>query len=159
MNHSRPESIVDSPIAAKPLVDLSTISAAIRSYPFPKADLILGIARGGTFPAILIAHELGLPFRSIQVNYRNERNQPQREAPEFLSSLQLPPLSSHATILLVDDVSVTGKTLDKVRQALPDYHVITLVLKGKADHVLLPHLNTCVTWPWHASQNILPHEG
>ncbi|MCC5938017.1 MAG: hypothetical protein JJU34_12115 [Lunatimonas sp.] len=160
MNHPVPESIAKGTTALKPLVDLSTVSEAIRSYPFPQADLILGIASGGTFPAILIAHQLGLPFRSVQVNYRNELNQPHRQAPEFLSALQLPVISPSSTILLVDDVSVSGKTLGKVKAALPDYYkVITLVLKGKADHVLLPHLNTCVTWPWHPPINTPQHEG
>ena len=159
MTHPVPESIAEKKTATRPLVDLTSVSDAIRNYPFPPADLVLGIGSGGTFPAILIAHQLGLPFRSVQVNYRNEFNQPQREAPEFLSSMHLPPLPPLSTILLVDDVSVTGRTLDKVKAALSEFKIITLVLKGKADHVLLPHLKTCVTWPWHSPQTTPTHEG
>jgi len=50
--------------------------------------------------------------------------------------------------LLVDDVSVTGKTLKCAVENLQDYTVYTFVLKGKADYVLFPEINTCVEWPW-----------
>ncbi|MEM8970289.1 MAG: hypothetical protein AAGE93_27990, partial [Bacteroidota bacterium] len=51
-------------------------------------------------------------------------------------------------ILLVDDVSVTGKTLKTVKAELAEYRVTTFVLKGKADLVVFPDIGTCVDWPW-----------
>ncbi len=133
---------------AKPLVPFTKVSAAIRNYLFPNSDLVIGIGNGGIIPATLIAHHLGLPLKLVRVNYRDETNQPQREEPEFLSSLELKDLSTSTRILLVDDVGVTGKTIEKVKKALSQFHVETLVVKGKADHVLIPDLKTCVTWPW-----------
>ncbi|WP_035805642.1 phosphoribosyltransferase [Lunatimonas lonarensis] len=144
---------------AKPTVSLQSICEAIRAFPFPQADLVLGIATGGIYPAMLIAHELGLPFRSVQVNYRDETNTPQRPQPAFLSDLRLDGLSPGAAVLLVDDVSVTGKTLGVVKAALSGFRVTTIVLKGKADHVLLPTLNTCVTWPWYEYKTSQLNEG
>ncbi len=136
----------------KPLVSFEKVSAAIKAYPFPKADIVVGIANGGIVPATLIAHHLGLPLRLTRVNYRDESNQPQRKEPEFLTSLEVNDLPSSHIILLVDDVGVSGKTLAKVKNKLSGFQVQTIVIKGKADHVLMPALNTCVTWPWNLQQ-------
>jgi len=48
----------------------------------------------------------------------------------------------------VDDVSVTGKTLEKAKEVLGENKILTLVLKGRADLVLFPELEHCVKWPW-----------
>lgn len=68
------------------------------------------------------------------------------------------PLEKGSKILLVDDVSVTGKTLEKVKKELYGYEVTTLVFKGKADHVLFPEIRTCVEWPWNAVMEQEQHE-
>ena len=51
-------------------------------------------------------------------------------------------------ILLVDDVSVSGQTLQAARELLMDYEVTTFVLKSKADLVAFPEIGECVVWPW-----------
>jgi adenine/guanine phosphoribosyltransferase-like PRPP-binding protein len=147
-----PPKASDLNLKNKPLVPFLKVSAAIKAYPFPRVKVVMGIANGGIIPATLIAHHLDLPLRLIRVNYRNEENLPQRMEPEFLSPMDVEGLSPSTTILLVDDVGVTGKTLAKVKSKLSDFQVETLVLKGKADHVLLPELSTCVTWPWNIPQ-------
>jgi hypoxanthine phosphoribosyltransferase len=58
------------------------------------------------------------------------------------------PTSTGLRVLLVDDVSVTGKTLNRVKALLKGYTVYTLVMKGKGDFVLFPEVGTCVQWPW-----------
>jgi hypoxanthine phosphoribosyltransferase len=50
--------------------------------------------------------------------------------------------------LVVDDVSVSGKTLEKARQLLAGNEVKTLTLKGNADYVIFPEIRDCVKWPW-----------
>jgi hypoxanthine phosphoribosyltransferase len=55
--------------------------------------------------------------------------------------------------LLVDDVSVTGKTLEEARSLFKGNHITTFVFKGKADFVLLPDIKDCVDWPWKYSKN------
>ncbi|OPZ74369.1 MAG: hypothetical protein BWY82_00732 [Verrucomicrobia bacterium ADurb.Bin474] len=53
-------------------------------------------------------------------------------------------------ILLVDDVSVTGSTMEKSRAALSRFTIQTIALKGqKADIILFPEWKGCVQWPWN----------
>ena len=82
----------------------------------------------------------------IRINYRAVDNSPQRPAPQVLEPFALPAGVKH--ILLVDDVSVSGQTLDVAKELLKGYEVITFVLKGKADLVVFPEIAECVAWPW-----------
>ena len=110
-----------------------------------------------SLPSGLVAHQLGLPLYIASVNYRNDKHQPIRESPEFLD---LFPTSfpSGSRILLVDDVAVSGKTLDLLKDTLKDYPLSTFVLKGKADFVLFPNIKTCVQWPWNPAPKSLIYE-
>ncbi|WP_158856540.1 phosphoribosyltransferase [Lunatibacter salilacus] len=139
-------------------VSFVTISNAIKEFSFPQADLVIGIGSGGTVPASLVAHQLGVPLYIVSVNYRDERNQPKRESPVFLEDFT-GSFPNGCSILLVDDVSVTGKTLELVKGTLKEYRVNTFVLKGKADMVLFPTINKCVHWPWHTNSKQLIYEG
>jgi len=130
-------------------LSLPAIQTRLNEYPIPKADLVLGIGRGGSIPAKMVAEKIGAKLLLASVNYRDDNNLPQREEPEFLENLVIP-LKKGSKILLVDDVSVTGKTIEKVKKELYGYEVTTLVFKGKADHVLFPEIRTCVEWPWKA---------
>ena len=123
------------------------ISEAFRRFALPETDLVIGIGRGGVVPATLAAYQLGCELQIVRVNYRDDENQPVRFQPEFLEDFYIN-LKKGKRILLVDDVSVTGKTLELVKEKLPDYQVKTFVMKGKADHVLFPDIKTCVHWPW-----------
>lgn len=136
----------------KEAVSFVRISSAIKGFDFPKVDLVVGIGSGGTVPAGLVAFLLGIPLHVVSVNYRDNNNKPVRDNPVFLDpfALNVPEGSS---ILLVDDVAVTGKTMDLVREALQNYTIHTFVLKGKADFVLFPDIRTCVLWPWHTHSN------
>lgn len=123
------------------------ISAAFRRFPLPETDLVVGIGRGGVVPASLAAHQLGCELQIVRVNYRDDDNHPVRFQPEFLQDFSLG-LAEGKRILLVDDVSVSGKTLAIVKEKLSAYSVTTFVMKGKADYVLFPDIKTCVHWPW-----------
>jgi hypoxanthine phosphoribosyltransferase len=128
-------------------LDFNDISRRLHKFRFPEVDLVIGIATGGTVPATLLAHQLNKPFHSIKINYRNPDNSPAHESPVLLSE-PLPEFDEHTRILLVDDVSVTGKTLEFAKGLLTNYKVITFALKGKADLVLFTDIKTCVNWPW-----------
>jgi len=119
------------------------------SRDLPPVDLVVGIASGGVVPAGLLAYELDKPLAVIHVNYRADDNTPQHAAPLLLSAPDLPPEARH--VLLVDDVAVSGQTMQIARRSLADRNVITLVLKGDADFSLFPDLDGCVAWPWKAS--------
>jgi adenine/guanine phosphoribosyltransferase-like PRPP-binding protein len=127
-------------------LDFETISRALRQTVLPQVDMIVGIAEGGIMPASLLAHQLALPLCLIRINYRAIDNTPQRPNPELLSTL--PDLPGRARILLVDDVSVSGKTLALARELLREHEIITFTLKGRADFVVFPEIAACVNWPW-----------
>jgi len=142
---------------AKVPISFVKISKALAEFPFPPTDIVVGIGRGGTVPASLIAHQLVVPLFIASVNYRDDSNQPNRESPEFLDAFSSS-FPKGSRILLVDDVSVTGKTLELLKKSLKDYAVITFVLKGKADFVLFADIKTCVHWPWHTASKPLIYE-
>ena len=123
------------------------IARTIRHLALPPFDLVVGIGRGGTVPASLIAYKLGSPLAVMRFNYRDDDNQPRHEAPVLHQPAAVP--EGVRTVLLVDDVSVTGKTMETARQLFDGYDVTTLVLKGRADFVLFPEIRTCVNWPWN----------
>jgi hypoxanthine phosphoribosyltransferase len=127
-------------------LDFLTISEALKSFPLPEVDYVIGIATGGIVPASLIAHQLGRPLSFLHINYRAPDNTPRHNEPVLVSWQPL--ATSSQKILLVDEVSVSGKTMDFARSFLQGQQVYTFVLKGKADYVLFPEIDTCVNWPW-----------
>jgi hypoxanthine phosphoribosyltransferase len=136
---------------AKLDMSFSEISTALKKFSFPAVDFVVGIATGGTFPAILIAHQLGVEYRLIHLNFRDPSNNPVYDDPVVIS-MDIERIPSGSRILLVDEVSVSGKTIDKAKELLKGFEVKTFVLKGKGDYVLFPGVNTCVNWPWKANQ-------
>ena len=128
-------------------LDFHDISRKLRDFRFPKVDLVIGIATGGTYPAIMVAHQLGLDCRFIHINFRDPSNDPFHPEPVILSS-DLNDIPPGTKILLVDEVSVSGKTMNKALGLLKNFDVKTFVLKGKGNFVLFPDVKTCVNWPW-----------
>ncbi len=122
------------------------IAEALRSFPLPDCDLVAGIGTGGVVPASLVAYQANRDLIIVQFNYRDEENRPRYDAPVLQRSADIP--EGVRRILLVDDVSVTGRTLDAARSLFEGYEVATLVMKGKADYVVFPDIATCVKWPW-----------
>lgn len=129
-------------------LEFTRISSALKNFSLPAVDCVVGIAEGGIVPAALIAHQLGLPLRLLRINYRAVDNSPQRPAPTLLALVPLFPVGGR--VLLVDDVSVSGQTLELARSLLSEHEVITFTLKGMADFVLFPEIGSCVNWPWKA---------
>lgn len=132
----------------QPKVELSfdEISRRLRQQDLPQIDRVVGIATGGIMPAALVAHQLGSPLSLLHINFRDETNQPRHDRPQLLDDT--PDLAQNQRILLVDDVSVSGATLEVAKAMLSGHQVTTLVLKGKADFVMFPEINACVNWPW-----------
>jgi len=130
----------------KVTLSMEDIMARLKSFSFPEVDLVVGITTGAALPAQRIADHLNLPVQYIQINFRYPDNTPKYANPKLIKMVNIS--SQYSRILLVDDVSVTGKTLKCAVENLQDYTVYTFVLKGKADYVLFPEINTCVEWPW-----------
>ncbi|MEE9117116.1 MAG: phosphoribosyltransferase [Calditrichia bacterium] len=133
-------------MADRVALSMDEIMDRLQSFSFPEVDLVVGITSGATFPAKKIADLLNLPVRYIHINFRLPDNTPKYENPQLIKMDTIP--SHYARLLLVDDVSVSGKTLKCAVENLQNFTVYTFVLKGKADYVLFPEINTCVDWPW-----------
>ncbi|MCC6614697.1 MAG: phosphoribosyltransferase [Anaerolineae bacterium] len=127
-------------------LDFTTISHRLKDLALPEVDYVVGIATGGIVPASLIAHQLDKPLALMRVQHRAEDNTPIYEPPRLVTAPGLP--DDAQRILLVDDVCVSGKTMQTARAALGDREVITLVMKGTGDYVLFPEVAACVNWPW-----------
>lgn len=126
----------------------------IRQFHLPHFDMVIGIANGGLVPASLVAFKLGVELSTVRINFRDEKNIPVQDAPIVLSYAEK---ISNKKLLIIDDVSVTGKTLEKAKEIFIGNDIRTLVFKGKADYVLFPELSECVNWPWknHEGRNEL----
>jgi hypoxanthine phosphoribosyltransferase len=129
-------------------VTFAEVSRRIAQAPWPDVDAVVAIGSGGITPAAMIAHQLGVDLHLLWINYRQPHTHLRaRPAPELLGRpLHLPATCRH--LLLFDDVSVSGQTLQTARTFLEGRHITTAVLKGQADIVLFPELRTCALWPW-----------
>jgi hypoxanthine phosphoribosyltransferase len=108
-------------------------------------DKVVAIASGGIFPAALIQQKLLIDLEIIWLNFRNEKQQPQYDEPILLKPISFDYIDKK--ILLVDDRSRTGKTLEKGKSLLNGARLITtFVVNGKADYTLYDE--ECFTFPW-----------
>lgn len=123
------------------------ITQRLHQMVLPETDLVIGIGTGGIVPAALAASKLHAELRIMTLNYRDEKNNPRHEHPVVLQLPEDLDLRGKR-ILLVDDVSVSGKTLHAALEQLKGLDVKTLTMKGKADFVLFPEVKDCVKWPW-----------
>ena len=122
------------------------ISERLKELVLPEIDLVIGIGSGGVPPATFVAFHLNAELQVMTLNYRDEQNVPRYESPKVLNK---PHWNLEGKrILLVDDVSVSGKTMNAALEQLDGYNVKTLAMKGKADFVLFPEIKDCVKWPW-----------
>ena len=128
-------------------LSMGDIAARMRAADYPSVDAVVGIQTGGRIPATLLSFHLGLPLYMLPINFRDENNDPRYDEPRVLAEVhKLPPDGTR--VLLVDDVAVSGATMNKARELLPNYPITTFALKGRADIVLFPEVRQCVNWPW-----------
>lgn len=108
-------------------------------------DMVVAIARGGIVTAAIMNERLGLQFGIVWLNFRDESHKPVREKPELLKPLDFDPAGRR--ILLVDDRSRTGATLNEAKKLMTGAALVkTLVMNGKADYSLFDE--TCFALPW-----------
>jgi uncharacterized protein len=127
-------------------ISFEIICKMLKKTTLPECQLVVGIADGGVVPASLVACLLNRDLRIIRSQYRDENNDPCFPEPVIKNTVTVTPDIN--TILLVDDVSISGKTLNAAREVFKEYTVKTFVFRGKADFVLFPELDECVHWPW-----------
>lgn len=122
------------------------ITERLNQMQLPETDVVIGIGSGGIPPATMVAYHLNAELQVMVLNYRDEQNNPRYDEPRVLEKPH-----GHLEgkrILLVDDVSVSGKTMQAAREQLKGLNVQTLAMKGKAEFVLFPEIKDCVKWPW-----------
>ncbi|MBU2100985.1 phosphoribosyltransferase [Candidatus Micrarchaeota archaeon] len=114
-----------------------------------KFDLIIGIGSQGKIPAELIGKELGIEVKFIEINFRNEKNQIQREKPLLMKKIGFG--YENKKILLVDDFCNSGKTFEKAGKELSKAGLIkTLAVNcrnKKADYCLFEY-QECIQFDW-----------
>lgn len=76
---------------------------------------VVGIARGGVFPAQRVAEALGLEYREIQISYY--KGMTRKKEPEILKAISDDKQGDG--IIVVDDVADSGGTALCVRRMLP----------------------------------------
>ena len=121
-------------------LSLKEIAARLNEMQLPETDMVIGIGTGGIAPATMVAYHLNCDLRIITINYRDEKNTPQHESPVLISNLPDKSEIQNKRILLVDDVSVSGKTINQALAILNAPNIRTLCMKGKADFVLFPEI-------------------
>lgn len=137
---------VANPSTDKVTLEFRHICERLKQVDLPEVDWVVGIATGGGVPASLIAYQLDKPLGMIHIHFRSADNTPESTAPVLIGSQNIP--QTTCRVLLVDDVSVTGQTFAAAKRLLTEHDVSTFVLKGQADYVLFPEIETCVQWPW-----------
>ena len=122
------------------------ISKRLKQIELPEIDIVIGIGTGGIPAATFVAYHLNAELEVMVLNYRDEQNNPRYDSPKIIEKREWN--LDGKKILLVDDVSVSGKTMNVALEQLKGYNVKTLAMKGKADFVLFPEIKDCVKWPW-----------
>jgi xanthine phosphoribosyltransferase len=108
-------------------------------------EAIVAIAQGGIIPAALLQQEWGIPMSVVHINYRDHENKPRFPDARLLE--EGPPPFPGKKILLVDDVSRTGRTLARARAYLNGATVKTFLTNGEADFTLY-RTEECLRMPW-----------
>ncbi len=138
-------------------LELPDIARKLKRLTLPDVDVVVGIATGGVAFATMVAFWLEKPLHVIHLNYRDENNKPRHAKPTLLEPFAIASIKGESMeksgnhILLVDDVSVSGATLETAKNLLPDFQITSLVIKGKADFALYPNVRACILLPWRDS--------
>lgn len=120
-----------------------------------KFDLIVGIARGGLFPAIVISHILNIPMESVFYSSKQGAGDNRSHA----NNLPELPLQRYGKILIVDDICDTGFTLAEVKgyYAGKDYNITTATFYHKEGAIIEPDFYN-VKLPKDAPWVVFPYE-
>jgi hypothetical protein len=115
-------------------------------------DVVVGIARGGLVLAALVASGVvGARLESVSVSFYDDSKPAKKLYVQPKIKGTMPPGVNGKRILLVDDISKTGKTLSMVKKALVKAgagEIRTFVYAGKADYSCR-RFDNCMVFPWN----------
>lgn len=119
-----------------------------------KFDRILAVTRGGLFPAGIVARELGiLMIDTIGVSsYYPTGNGDMAKSDEIILLKKNSP-DFEQNVLVIDDLTDTGSTMNFLRPLLPNAHFAALFVKPKGAGAVDTYSrevaqNTWVRFPW-----------
>ena len=125
--------------------DIKFLSKKIKTY---NPDCLVAIARGG----LTLAHFLGenLNLRDVytinSIHYEGEKKL------DTFEIKNIPNLSSHKKIVLVDDISDTGETLKEIIDILkveyPEIEIKTATIFYKENSLIIPDFKVRIAKNW-----------
>lgn len=100
-----------------------------------KCVAVVGIQRGGLIPAVMISHELELPFHSVELSTL------ERDTHIFNKAVRdlITSCSGDEYVLVVDDINDSGKTLMEFERIYSEEG------KGMRTYTLHNHNESCFT--------------
>jgi len=122
-----------------------------------EVDVVVGVGKGGLVPAAIVARKLGVEeFYSVTVRFYDEGRPPKQVLDRPRITRQNVGDLSSKRVLVVDDFSRSGLTLDIVKKLLLDKgaeEVRTAVVVLREDARAVPDyyglkFNGCVIFPW-----------
>lgn len=124
---------------------------------------VVAITRGGLAPAMIVARELDI--RTVDtISVKSYNHQTQSE-PVIIKSPDMDVCGDGTGVLVVDDLVDTGKTLEVVRDLLPNAHFATVYAKPKGKPMVDSYItevsqDTWIFFPWDmALQYVEPYRG
>jgi len=110
-------------------------------------DHIVGVARGGLPLAVMVSHELDLPMTSLRATHYDGK---EREDEVEIHTDGLDQIEVGETVLLVDDVVDSGRTLQRITELWDRYEVDhrTAVWHEKPDSEFKPNVSISQTDSW-----------
>ncbi|WP_299922186.1 xanthine phosphoribosyltransferase [uncultured Pelagimonas sp.] len=124
---------------------------------------IVAITRGGMAPAMIIARELDIRLVDT-ISVKSYQHQSQSE-PQVIKAPNKELVGDGTGVLIIDDLVDTGKTLEVVREHMPNAHVATIYAKpmGKPQvnsYITEVSQDTWIFFPWDmALQYVKPYTG
>lgn len=102
-------------------------------------DLIIGLTRGGLFPAVLISHSMNIPM--VAVDYSSTKGRGDNVGQHFN---RIPDFADSERLLIVDDICDSGYTMSELsaEYVKRGHEVQTFALYWKESSVFIP------SWFW-----------
>lgn len=82
-----------------------------------RPDIIVGVARGGHIPAVMLSHYYDVMYKSIKVQFRDSKDSMTSitaEMNDFPASFN----SKQKNVLVVDDINDSGKTFEYIEKTV-----------------------------------------
>jgi len=129
-------------------ISLDLLMQLVKEKINDKFDMVVAIGRGGILPGYLAARYLDIPLEIITLHFRDDFHKIELPEPQLQSKINFE--VDNKKILLFDDVSNSGKTIEKAKKMLPNCKSITTaVISGNADISLTGAHDRCIKWPWN----------